>query len=196
MLAAFPQHTGALMVDAAAAVFWLMLAQVLHLWFQFDWHLGERVIFVDRIVYCASLSAYAAWLTVKSRAPNWAMNAMGVAAVVAIGAIPLERVAAMPMIWVLQIAILIGLAAWLVKATGDKWSALFLAIATGAHALGALTYFPLCQLAVPIGWVATPGGVYVCNEVFGPVWGSGLFFAGVAVIWIGALVAAVRCGRA
>jgi hypothetical protein len=184
------------LVDAATAVFLLILAQGLHVWFQYDWHVAGRVIFVDRVVYAGSLAAYAGWLTVKSHAPAWVMNSLGIAAVIAIGAIPLDRAMAMPMIWILQVTILIGLAAWLVQSVGDRWAAGFLALATGAHALGALTYFPLCQLAVPAGWVASPGGVYVCNAVFGPLWGSGVFFGGVAVLWAAGLVAAVRYGRA
>lgn len=182
------------MVAAVSAFFWLFVAQTAHLWFQLDWLVMGRLLYVDRIVYVLALVAYGGWLCAVSRAPVWARHVMGVACSVGVAAIWADRAIAMPLIWLLQVAILVVLVLWTHAVIGERWPFRLLLLTSAAHSIGALTYFPLCQLAVGNEWVATPQATYVCDAVLGPIMGSGVFMGAAALAWVTLASLAVRAG--
>lgn len=179
------------MTDAASAFFWLFFIQFGQKFFQLDVMVLGKVIFLDRVVYCVGLSAYAWWLVQKSKAAVWAWHMMGIAAVIALGVIPADRSIAIPSIWLLQLAILAVLAMWTVSSVGDKWPFRLLMLTTACHAVGALTYYPVCQLGVSGQWLVNPQATYICSAVLGPVIAGILPLVGGA-LW---LVLVILAGR-
>jgi hypothetical protein len=182
---------------AAASAFPLLcIASLLPAYFGFDAEIFGRVVFVDRVAHVSALGLYAAWLVHWSRAPDWCAALLAGLVGLSLCAIFLPRLWAMPIIWGLQLAILAALALWLVAVRRDRWAALFVGVATAAHAVGALTIFPLCQLGAPADLMALPNAAYVCTVVIGEVWAA-LLPAGIgAAAWAALVTAAIARGRA
>lgn len=185
------------MMTAAISAFPLLcIVQLLPWYFGYDAELFGRLVFVDRVVHVSGLGLYAAWLVHGSRAPDWCAALLAGAVGLALAAIFLPRLLAMPIIWGLQLAILAALLLWLVAVWLDRWAALFIGAAVAAHAVGALTIYPLCQLGAPADLMGLPHAAYVCNVVIGPLWAA-LLPAGLgAAIWAVLLTAAMARGRA
>jgi hypothetical protein len=161
----------------------MVLVQLLPSFLVMDVPLGGMVVFLDRAALVCGLVLYAAWLIRCSHAPDWAAKYVGLLAAVGMTAIFIEsRPVAIPLIWCLQFAILVGLAAWAYRVRRDRWLLIFVGMAAGFHAVGTLTFYPVCQIGM--------GGLYIppdnfrlaCNQVIGPLL-SGLLFASAGLAW-------------
>lgn len=183
------------MIAAASAFPLLLFAQIAQTFFQYDLHVGGAVIFADRAIFVASLGLYAAWLTAASKAPDWCAKMLALSTAAGILAIFLERPLAIPIIWLLQAAILVALLLWAYAERGNRWVLAFLLVASGAHAIGALTIYPLCQIGAPADMMALPAAGYVCNAVIGEVLAA-LLPAGIgAVAWAAAVSGAIMARK-
>jgi len=179
------------MIAAASAFPLLLIAQLAHIYFQWDVTVGGGIVFVDRAVYVGSLGLYALWLGHGEKVPAGMSRTLAVLAGVSILAIFLPRMYAIPIIWLLQLGILAGLALWAHACRGNGWICGFVGAAVVAQAIGALTIMPLCQLGASREWLGLPQARYVCDVVIGPALAAmlpaGLGSVAWATLAIGAL---------
>ena len=175
------------MVQAASALPLMILVQLLHSFFVVDLHIAGRAVYLDRAVFVASLALYAAWMMACSRAPDRWVQWLGPLSALGLVAIFIEtRAVAIPIIWALQAAILVGLVAWAYSVRDERWQCVHLTAASIFHAIGCMTFYPICQIG--------RGGLYIppenfrlaCDTVIGPVLSGGLF-AAAGVAWIATL---------
>lgn len=172
------------MVQAASALPLMIFVQLLPTFFIVDLSVGGVLVFLDRALLVIGLGAYAAWMLACSKAPDRWVRCLGPLAALGAAAIFIEaRPVAIPIIWALQLAILGGLVAWAYQARRDRWQAMHLGAASIFHAVGTLTFYPICQIG--------RGGLYIppdsfrlaCDTVIGPILTGGLFAAAV-VTWL------------
>lgn len=196
MAAVLHNHGSGTMTAAVSAFPLLCIAQIVFYRFGYDVEMFGRVVFVDRVVYVASLGLYAAWLVHQSRAPDWCAKLLTGLVGLSLSAIFMSRPLAIPIIWGLQLGILTALVLWLIAVWRDRWAALFIGATVVAHAVGAMTIYPLCQIGAPDDLMAMPNAAYVCNVVIGPLWAA-LLPPGIgAAVWAALVTAAIARGRA
>lgn len=199
------------MIQAASALPLMIIVQLLHSHFVVDLYVGGQIVFLDRALLVGGLVLYAAWMLRSSKAPDRWVRCHGPLAALGMMAIFIEqRIIAIPIIWALQAAILVGLAAWAWKVWGcrveqdkalqeaetavDAMRAtqlvreyqcqfVHLTTATTFHGFGTMMFYPVCQIGL--------GGLYIppdnfrlaCDTVIGPMLSAGLF-ASASVTWL------------
>lgn len=133
---------------------------------------GGASIFLARALYVIALGLYCVWLSARPAVGEAIRRSMALAVGAGILAVFLPRVASVPILWVLQLTILAGLIAWAVAAWRCVPSRSFLLVAIGAHAVGALTIYPMCQIGASPELLALPRAAYVCNVVLDQFWAA------------------------
>jgi hypothetical protein len=184
------------MIAAASAFPLLCIAQLAPMFLHYEIALGGTTIFTARAAYVLALGLYIAWLTAVAPINDGISRAMALTVGGGILAVFLPRVASVPVIWLLQLSILVALGVWAHVVRADKWRLGFVSVALGAHAIGALTIYPLCQIVADPAFFGDPRAGYVCNVVLPPIW-SGLLPAGLGLVaWAAVLKFAMCKGRA
>lgn len=180
------------MIAAASAFPLLLIAQLAHVYFQYDVTIAGAPIFVDRAIYVGSLGLYALWLNHTAPIAGWIGRTLAILVALSIWAVFLPRIYAMPVIWTLQVGLMIALALWAHEARSDGLRCAFVSAALLAQAIGALTIMPLCQFGAAPEWLALPQAQYVCSAVIGPVFAAFLPAGLGGVAWVAFMVAAIR----
>lgn len=148
--------------------------------------------FVDRWAWVGAMLLYAAWLWRVAPLRDWQRHMLVGIGALAATVLPAERALAMPIIGLLQLALLIALWQWWddVRQEGGlaPW---FLGVTVVLHGIGATMLYAVCQLAMPAGLLMAPGAGMVCNVALGP-WAM-IGMLGVALLSWAALAKIAVC---
>lgn len=148
--------------------------------------------FVDRWAWVGAMLLYAAWLWHVAPLRDWQRHMLVAIGALAATVLPAERALAMPIIGLLQGALLVALWQWWDDSRGQPGLApWFLGVTLALHGIGATMLFAVCQLAMPAGLLMAPGAGMVCNVALGP-WAM-IAMLGVALLSWGALAKIAIC---
>jgi hypothetical protein len=173
-------------MHAAVAFPLLCVVQLFHMWLQIDIPLSTgHVLFLDRGLWVAATALYFVWLCVVTRAPTWLLNVLVGSTLVGIAAFfAPDRLLAVPLLWLQQAALFVGLVYWLATDWQDKLSRWLLGVATVAHGLGFTMLFTASQILAPAEFFGNPAGQYIVDVAFGSIWPAALFFGTASAAWV------------
>lgn len=174
--------------EAAIAVAFPVLCavQLFHKFLQIDIPMpGGGVLFLDRGLWVAASAAYLWWLCWHARAPEWLVNLLVGSTILGVLAFlsPIRTIA-VPLLWLQQAALFVGLVYWLVEEWEDGLARWLLGVTATVHGLGFTMLFTASQILAPVEFFDSPMGQYIADVAFVSAWPMGLFLGSATVAWL------------